>query len=107
MLPDDRNFNPRPPCGGRPAEEGQRIRAGTISIHGPRVGADLPDVHDSLLNLQFQSTAPVWGPTSLTTGVHNVIDISIHGPRVGADVCDFAAYNRAKISIHGPRVGAD
>ena len=57
-----RHFNPRPPCGGRPAAPpgDQRIRV--ISIHGPRVGADIPLKHVSGRCL-----------------------ISIHGPRVGAD----------------------
>ena len=57
------DFNPRPPCGGRRF----RVRVGAgnegISIHGPRVGADVWQVLVVIGQRQFQSTAPVWGPT--------------------------------------------
>ena len=79
-----------------------------ISIHGPRVGADTLSAMTHLQLSRFQSTAPVWGPTSGRDSNRNKTDISIHGPRVGADEpvvpckgCEYA------ISIHGPRVGAD
>ena len=55
-------FNPRPPCGGRLS----------WAVHTP-------------VALLFQSTAPVWGPTSLSSCVNAGLPISIHGPRVGAD----------------------
>ena len=55
-------FNPRPPCGGRP--------------QGPGAGAN---------GCGFQSTAPVWGPTPITSYSNRPFPISIHGPRVGAD----------------------
>ena len=35
------NFNPRPPCGGRPGPCSSGFPAIPISIRGPRVGADL------------------------------------------------------------------
>ncbi len=56
----------------------------TISIHGPRVGADLIRLH---------------------SGLHVII--SIHGPRVGADRGSAHRRSGKGISIHGPRVGAD
>ena len=34
------DFNPRPPCGGRPMMLYRMQPDGQISIHGPRVGAD-------------------------------------------------------------------
>ena len=34
-----------------------------ISIHGPRVGADYMNLWLICLKRKFQSTAPVWGPT--------------------------------------------
>ena len=34
------DFNPRPPCGGRRSADTGTAGSGNISIHGPRVGAD-------------------------------------------------------------------
>ena len=80
-----RDFNPRPPCGGRRYDKLDAMTVKYISIHGPRVGAD--------------STSGQYAQTPLT--------ISIHGPRVGADAhCSVQAV-LPEISIHGPRVGAD
>ena len=63
-LPAASNFNPRPPCGGRLSDPVTRVNFYyTISIHGPRVGADE-------------------GPARVAGTTH----ISIHGPRVGADL---------------------
>ena len=59
-IPAD--FNPRPPCGGRQRRE-LLLRVPFISIHGPRVGADSSALSPAAVDLLFQSTAPVWGPT--------------------------------------------
>ena len=84
---ETKNFNPRPPCGGRLAAPERLPQNSIISIHGPRVGADAQDpgkqskifrisIHgprvgaDPLIwtglskKFEFQSTAPVWGPTT-------------------------------------------
>ena len=82
-------FNPRPPCGGRRFPWILPIYLHNISIHGPRVGADSAALRRYLVQvdfnprppcggrltangysaewLLFQSTAPVWGPTGLTS----------------------------------------
>ena len=95
-----------PRVGADPPRD-QRIRVEPISIHGPRVGADLDHRQLGLVGndfnprppcggrpaeassvsswLEFQSTAPVWGPTQTNAGAARRQDISIHGPRVGAD----------------------
>ena len=80
----------------------------TISIHGPRVGADGRNIYLASAFAAFQSTAPVWGPTTRQRTSHDISVISIHGPRVGADF-PMLPYKtiRNEISIHGPRVGAD
>ena len=102
------DFNPRPPCGGRHTFFPDSSYGGTISIHGPRVGAD--NVLIVMLTLhvnfnprppcggrrnflalfriceRFQSTAPVWGPTNAGDIIPFYCNISIHGPRVGADI---------------------
>ena len=80
-----RDFNPRPPCGGR------------LAVYD----------YDNDGKL-FQSTAPVWGPTGHRRAPRLNMAISIHGPRVGADSTPHSppAWTPS-ISIHGPRVGAD
>ena len=55
-------FNPRSPCGERPAESGS-VDAGVL----------------------FQSTLPVWGATGAGYLVLQGFLISIHAPRVGSD----------------------
>ena len=57
------NFNPRPPCGGRPPGGRYTAHWSPISIHAPRVGGD-------------QSGSQNWRTPS----------ISIHAPRVGGDL---------------------
>ena len=58
-----RNFNPRPPCGGRPALICVPAATADISIHAPRVGGDKKIPEDWANLLIFQSTPPVWGAT--------------------------------------------
>ena len=79
------NFNPRPPCGGRPTYHAYTM--------------DYPE---------FQSTPPVWGATETMKAEDRARYISIHAPRVGGDVIVVAAVHAASsISIHAPRVGGD
>ena len=79
-------FNPRSPCGERPAIvthcfQGRCVFQSTlpvwgatdafpgidflqsISIHAPRVGSDFDKKYYSACNPKFQSTLPVWGAT--------------------------------------------
>ena len=57
------DFNPRSPCGERPAPS-------------PRF----------ILVFGFQSTLPVWGATGSNAISAHKTHISIHAPRVGSDV---------------------
>ena len=59
------DFNPRPPCGGRPNVKYAATHQFGISIHAPRVGGDV---------CLFQRG-------------ERLLDISIHAPRVGGDRC--------------------
>ncbi len=78
-------FNPRAPCGARPAKG-----VGTF-------GTSL-----------FQSTRPVWGATVVCRSPANTPMISIHAPRVGRDLrCLPCSASQCTISIHAPRVGRD
>ena len=100
-------FNPRSPCGERPAQAVRGSVWTAISIHAPRVGSDTrswsrpssspyfnprspcgerPEnaVNDGA-NKKFQSTLPVWGATPRPPHLRQSVQISIHAPRVGSD----------------------
>ena len=80
------DFNPRPPCGGRPCHADKCINA----------------------KLGFQSTPPVWGATSPrrcrsgSTGYFNP-----RPPCGGRPIMLIPIQSTSKISIHAPRVGGD
>ncbi len=78
------NFNPRPPCGGRP------------NVHGWRGQRQ-----------RFQSTSPVWRTTGRYYDTWDSGGISIHVPRVEDDSEVEKMKNPTKISIHVPRVEDD
>ena len=79
------HFNPRSPCGERPA----------------------PMLPHLLITL-FQSTLPVWGATGSNSDFTKSFTISIHAPRVGSDTAKRKSLIEIPtISIHAPRVGSD
>ena len=79
------HFNPRSPCGERPAS--------LLLVW---------------LLFLFQSTLPVWGATLSRRSGSAQKRISIHAPRVGSDFQSFKlAFAACRISIHAPRVGSD
>ena len=84
-LPARRNFNPRPPRGGR------RIPAAV-----------------SAATYRFQSTPPARGATYSRDMTLQGIVISIHAPREGGDSSWLStAEAPQQISIHAPREGGD
>ena len=108
LPPLAENFNPRPPCGGRPpstreamgqlsfqstppvrgaTQAGRFCPAGDgISIHAPRAGGDTVEVSGYGAFDGFQSTPPVRGATGLGGDLGYMATISIHAPRAGGDV---------------------
>ena len=125
-----RNFNPRTPCGVRPADHTVGVGRADISIHAPRAGCDASRSCVPAEDLEFQSTHPVRGATLKTEYLLEKQVISIHAPRAGCDgpvgpgqeaVEIFqsthpvrGATSREKIltipvniSIHAPRAGCD
>ena len=105
--PPQRNFNPRAPCGARPA----------VSLEGIPLSV-------------FQSTRPVRGATPDPKGRLQAVPISIHAPRAGRDATlplirsrrsyfnprapcgarpgsEPAVCGQGGISIHAPRAGRD
>ena len=101
-------FNPRSPCGERPAGETGPTGPKGISIHAPRAGSD-QDYIDALAELGvFQSTLPVRGATGELPDISLTQYISIHAPRAGSDDTKTVQGRRkTTISIHAPRAGSD
>ena len=82
---EEKNFNPRAPCGARPAQRGHMRRAEAISTHAPLAGRD----------------------TSIIYHPHPKCHISTHAPLAGRDDSTVAACNYAGISTHAPLAGRD
>ena len=79
-----RNFNPRPPRGGRLDGTKVQLRLNLISIHAPREGGDIRPA-----------------------AARRSMPISIHAPREGGDGTNEKQRLFAIISIHAPREGGD
>ena len=80
-----RNFNPRPPRGGRPRRRWSPSPSMT----------------------RFQSTPPARGATAHESQRHTQHSISIHAPREGGDPLFPGRCPGRYISIHAPREGGD
>ena len=105
-----RNFNPRPPCGGRPCRGSADRQRGSISIHVPRVEDDSKTIGFPPRASSFQSTSPVWRTTADFPAVVKLqpVRISIHVPRVEDDPAEaIRTFPFRCISIHVPRVEDD
>ena len=124
------NFNPRPPCGGRQANNRVHLGRVYISIHVPRAGDDDIIILLAFLLLLFQSTSPVRGTTlprrktqysrkdfnprppcggrqTVKPFTYLYHCISIHVPRAGDDAKPKYNASHKTISIHVPRAGDD
>ena len=77
-------FNPRAPCGARPA---------MFRNHRSR--------H------LFQSTRPMRGATTVLEDLPIVIQVSIHAPHAGRDLLSQGQVLRNCVSIHAPHAGRD
>ena len=79
------NFNPLPPCGGRHGRNADDWLKYIISIHSLRVEGDDNTCYNNIVDRTFQSTPSVWRETSdfLLSIVFSVI--SIHSLRVEGD----------------------
>ena len=78
------DFNPRSPCGERPASSTTALSSG-----------------------RFQSTLPVRGATWVVAAHCRQMLISIHAPRAGSDKTLSIFVMVRVISIHAPRAGSD
>ena len=126
----DVNFNPRPPCGGRPMRSISERQSLFISIHAPRAGGDnrghrpprgscdfnprppcggRPDnIKGTLDGMVFQSTPPVRGATGMAIPqVYCRKDFNPRPPCGGRPGRRDILRRRRQISIHAPRAGGD
>ena len=101
-----RYFNPRSPCGERPAVGVEEHDRGDFNPRSPcgerRVLAALGATATA-----FQSTLPVRGATRVGVRRPSRVCISIHAPRAGSDHTAFVHGMQVPISIHAPRAGSD
>ena len=103
-----RNFNPRPPRGGRPFRRSNANTSSGISIHAPREGGDMTELRISFTQQSFQSTPPARGATN---GYVTIISVSYNfnprPPRGGRQAFVQLYSEKENISIHAPREGGD
>ena len=79
------DFNPRTPCGARPARCTFSSSSGMISIHAPLAGRDYHLASIRAVYATFQSTHPLRGATLVGTNIFWIAYISIHAPLAGRD----------------------
>ncbi len=80
------NFNPLPPCGGRPQWNLPYLTSRVISIHSLRVEGDFFNLIWLSVFFKFQSTPSVWRETWLVKRKIAYPIISIHSLRVEGDL---------------------
>ena len=106
---ENNNFNPLPPCGGRPALKSNKDKALRISIHSLRAEGDLHHPILILQQLPFQSTPSVRRETMESTNNITVCHLFQSTPSVRRETvsaCAWAAESM-QISIHSLRAEGD
>ena len=83
VIPAD--FNPRPPCGGRPGGTGGADRVHADFNPRPPCGGRLQSYVHTLPYLDFNPRPPCGGRPCELCWYSNSIRISIHAPRAGGD----------------------
>ena len=79
------DFNPRPPCGGRPPAVDLDSADEVISIHVPRVEDDAESTSPPKKLSNFNPRPPCGGRHKQSYDRINLMTISIHVPRVEDD----------------------
>ena len=105
-MPRVTYFNPRTPCGVRPAAHQHHRGNRRISIHAPLAGCDWlqPDwVFDTNISIH----APLAGCDTAQRIKEAIKAISIHAPLAGCDLDIFCSPLLPTISIHAPLAGCD
>ena len=101
------DFNPRSPCGERRLEARTSVCGRGISIHAPRVGSDVSSAPSMPWPGNFNPRSPCGERPNLFSMYRLFYEISIHAPRVGSDAPGPSIIVSKCISIHAPRVGSD
>ena len=83
-----KNFNPRPPRGGRPRILRKPIPMSYFNPRPPR-GGRLYSANRVMPIMAFQSTPPARGATERQPQPFSKLQISIHAPREGGDLFHF------------------
>ena len=78
-------FNPRAPCGARPAVLVELAFISNVSIHAPRVGRDSGDCSAGRGGVSFNPRAPCGARLDISIRARRRDGVSIHAPRVGRD----------------------
>ena len=108
LIKKQNDFNPRTPCGVRPAARKKAEARYFISIHAPHAGCDEAAERFRTAWEQFQSTHPMRGATIPYDSHHVLRGISIHAPHAGCDhIVDMDGREYCEISIHAPHAGCD
>ena len=105
-MQDVNHFNPRTPCGVRPGKCCETRREKEISIHAPRAGCD-PQARQRCSSDPISIHAPRAGCDVLPRQDSKLSQISIHAPRAGCDHQTASKGHSEAISIHAPRAGCD
>ena len=100
------DFNPLPPCGGRPLRLSY-LNTGIYFNPLPPCGGRLDAVSKIANHVQFQSTPSVWRETAPFKSSRFLYNISIHSLRVEGDFGVRSVVPKSKISIHSLRVEGD
>ena len=101
------NFNPRSPCGERPAPQStddmDEIFQSTLPVRGATLAHLIP-----LAMPRISIHAPRAGSDPYNAvHIQSLMPISIHAPRAGSDRDYKSGDNTKRISIHAPRAGSD
>ena len=107
MLKVDLDFNPLPPCGGRPITFCVDGGITIISIHSLRVEGDSSAPCFCTMRTISIHSLRVEGDLVNSISPINSCHISIHSLRVEGDPPDFASLFSGSISIHSLRVEGD
>ena len=102
-----KDFNPRPPRGGRPNGHLTVFPIFCISIHAPREGGDRAFLYAPARHQIFQSTPPARGATACGLNLCCQAGFQSTPPARGATEAYMQRRVVFEISIHAPREGGD
>ena len=89
------DFNPRTPCGVRPAALATLIKTAKISIHAPLAGCDKTHPPCAKACRYFNPRTPCGVRRVVLRNTITKIDISIHAPLAGCDPCSGISFRAA------------